>query len=69
VTAPRPARWGGLETPVYIEVSTTLKAERGTVTKELGIVGLGKMRLSIRGRLGERGVAAIAHAVPAPVIT
>lgn len=61
MTAPRPARWGGLETPVYIEISKTLKTERGTVTMELGLVGLGKMGLSIRGRLRERGVAAIGY--------
>jgi 6-phosphogluconate dehydrogenase len=61
VIAPRPARWGGLETPVYIEVSTTLKTERGTVTTELGLVGLGMMGLNIRGRLRERGLTAIGY--------
>ncbi|MDT5148904.1 MAG: 6-phosphogluconate dehydrogenase, partial [Mycobacterium sp.] len=61
VTAPRPARWGGLETAVYIDNSTTLKTERGTVTMELGLVGLGMMGLNIRGRLRERGLAAIGY--------
>jgi 6-phosphogluconate dehydrogenase len=61
VTAPRPARWGGLETAVYIEDGTTLKTERGTVTMELGLVGLGMMGLNIRGRLRERGLAAIGY--------
>jgi 6-phosphogluconate dehydrogenase len=61
VMAPRPARWGGPETPVYIEISTTLKTERGTVTMELGLVGLGMMGLNIRGRLRERGLAAIGY--------
>jgi hypothetical protein len=61
VIAPRPARWGGLEIPVYIEISTTLKSERGTVTMELGFVGLGMMGLNIRGRLRERGLTAIGY--------
>jgi 6-phosphogluconate dehydrogenase len=61
VAAPRPARWGGLETPVYIENGTTLKTERGTVTMELGLIGLGMMGLNFRERLRERGLAAIGY--------
>lgn len=35
--------------------------ERGTVTMELGLVGLGMMGLNFRGRLRERGFAAIGY--------
>lgn len=61
VAAPRLTRWGGLETPVYIENGTTLKSERGTVTMELGLIGLGMMGLNFRERLRERGLAAIGY--------